>query len=126
MNTTSIKFLLKLKNASLIFQEKVEIEYNMFNLSILKVLYRTGCIQYYSINTTKTILIVLKKDFNKSLTQNLKIISTPTNKVVLDYKDISQLKRKNNTTMIFSTNNGLLTLTECKKQKLGGLLLFIC
>jgi ribosomal protein S8 len=125
MNNTIIILLIKLKNASALNRNFIVTPQNTFVVSILKLMYKTGLIQGYTIADTK-IKIFLRNIFNQSLTKNLKIISTPTMKTYVTYQELCKIKDNNNTVFFFSTNKGLLTLTECKKYRTGGTLLFLC
>ncbi len=126
MNYTTIKFLINIKNASLGTNETRIVSYDSFSLSILKILYNSGLIQGYCALDSSKVIIYLRKVFNKTLTRELKLISTPKTKVSLDYKAITRLKKNTNSLMFFSTDQGLFTINECKKNKIGGVLLFIC
>jgi ribosomal protein S8 len=126
MNYTTVKFLINIKNASLGTNETLIINYDSFSLTILKTLYTSGLIQGYTVLDSSKVVIYLRKVFNKTLTRELKLISTPKTKVSLDYKAITRLKKNTNSLMFFSTDQGLFTINECKKNKIGGVLLFIC
>jgi|APCry1669192269_1035402.scaffolds.fasta_scaffold11089_3 ribosomal protein S8 len=126
MNYTTIKFLATIKNASLNTTKNLIVNYDNFSLSILKILYNFGLIQNYTVLNKTKVYISLRKVFNKTLTQNIKFISTPTKKLSFSYKKISLIQRKSNMVFFFSTNRGLLSGEECKRQKLGGVLLFLC
>jgi ribosomal protein S8 len=88
--------------------------------------YNSGLLQGYSALDSNKVIIYVRKVFNKTLTRELKLISTPKTKVSLDYKAIIRLKKNTNSLMFFSTDQGLFTINECKKNKIGGVLLFIC
>lgn len=126
MNSTIIKFLVSLKNASYTSADKLVLTYDSFSLSILKVLYSSGLIQGYTIIYKNEVVVFLRKSFNKTLTQNIKLVSTPTYKISFDYKKIALIRKNTNSILFFSTDRGLLTASECKKFKLGGVLLFVC
>lgn len=126
MNSTIIKFLVSLKNASRTSANKLVLNYDNFSLTILQVLYSSGLIQSYTILCKNKVTVFLRKSFNKTLTQNLKLVSTPTQKISLDYKKIALIRKNTNSILFFSTDRGLLTVSECKKQKVGGVLLFTC
>lgn len=126
MNSTIIKFLVSLKNASWTSANKLVLNYDNFSLTILQVLYSSGLIQSYTILCKNKVTVFLRKSFNKTLTQNLKLVSTPTQKISLDYKKIALIRKNTNSILFFSTDRGLLTVSECKKQKVGGVLLFTC
>jgi len=126
MNSTTIKFLINIKNVSLGPNKKLITHCDSFSLSVLKVLYSSGLIQSYRVLDESKVTIILRSVFNKTLTNSIKLISTPTYKMSLDYKKISSLRKTTNSVMFFSTDRGLLTGPECKKYKIGGVLLFIC
>jgi small subunit ribosomal protein S8 len=133
MNIETIKFLIKLKNASTANQESFNSNVNKLSQNLLKILYREGFVLSFRIkkqdssfginNTTST--INLRYLYNKSMWRHLKIVSSPSKRRYFCLKSISRISSKKNL-FVFSTNKGLLTLNECKKLKVGGVLLFIC
>ncbi len=132
MNTNLIKLLLQLKNASLVKKEVVEFNCNSLCLEMLKLLYTEGFIQSFRIlsknrsNNEKQFqtTIMLRYSYNKPALKTLKIISTPSYSKYLTLKDISKIQDRKNI-LFLSTNRGLLTGLQCKKNKIGGTLLFI-
>ena len=132
MNTNLIKLLLHLKNASLVKKETVTIKCGVSGLELLKLLYEEGFIQSYNVDSDSylknekqfNIKIFLRYFYNKPIFNNLKIISTPSYSKYLTFKDISKIQDKKNV-LFLSTNKGFLTGLECKKNKIGGTLLFI-
>ena len=69
-------------------------------------------------------IITLRYSYNKPALKSLKIISTPSHSKYLTLKDISKIQDRKNI-LFLSTNRGLLTGIECKKNKIGGTLLFM-
>jgi small subunit ribosomal protein S8 len=126
MNNNSIKLLVSLKNASLGRKERLILPCLKMYPEILTILYREGFIQSFFVdNLEKTITVKLRYSFNKSIFSKLEIISKPSRIKYLDSKSISRLSSKRFVSF-FSTTKGLKTDLECKKEKLGGKLLFIC
>lgn len=125
MNTALIQILLQIKNASLIKKKYIDIVVNKKSIVIIKILYKNGFLQSY-IKKNNKIRIYLKYIFNKSLINNLKIISKPSISYYIDYKSLCRLSTLNLNLGILSTSFGVLTSIECKKKKIGGKLLFIC
>jgi ribosomal protein S8 len=130
MNNNLIKFLLKLKNASLSRKETAIFSYNLLHLKLLKILYLEGLIQSFSIEKDRkkfifVIRVTFRYFYNKPILKNLKILSKPSYFKYMKYSDICKMCDRK---FIFflSTNQGLLTSLECKKQQLGGKLLFMC
>lgn len=132
MNTNLIKLLLQLKNASLVKKEVVEFNCNYLCLELLKLLYTEGFIQSFRILSKNRsdnekqfqTTIMLRYSYNKPALKTLKIISTPSYSKYLTLKDISKIQDRKNI-LFLSTNRGLLTGLQCKKNKIGGTLLFI-
>ncbi len=133
MNLHTIKILLTLKNASLANKEVVTIEYSSFAFDILTAFYKKGIIQsffiikdYQSKNINKlTIQIYLRYSYNKPALTKLKFFSTPSKQKYLNYYNLIRLTYKKDI-IFLSTNQGILTLDECKKKQIGGMLLFLC
>jgi small subunit ribosomal protein S8 len=130
MKNTLIKFLIKLKNASLSRRESVSIDFNLLCLEIAELLYKEGFIQSFSIeekkvnNGTKLILnINLRYFYNKPLLKELKIISTPVQLAYLSVRNLAKLPSTKHV-LFLSTSKGFLTGFNCKEKNLGGLLLF--
>jgi small subunit ribosomal protein S8 len=133
MNTNLIKFLIKLKNASLSQKETLTVDCNSLNLELLKILYVEGLIQSFRVkkqNTTQkkssfVVKVTLRYFYNKPLLKNLKIFSKPSHLKYIKYSDICKIGDKR---FIFflSTSQGILTSLECKKKRTGGKLLFMC
>lgn len=125
MCVTLINFLNKLKNASLLNKEFVYLNFDLKYFEILKVLYREGFIQGYKIDRKNYQTIVYLRFFeNKFVIDRLKFLSTPSQERFLSYSDLCLISNKK-TFILLSTNKGLRTIYECKKQKLGGKLLFL-
>jgi small subunit ribosomal protein S8 len=132
MNTNLIKLLLQLKNASLVKKEHINIKCNLSGLNLIKLLYKQGFIQSFSVdfnvesNQKKEFdtKVFLRYFYNKSIFKKLKIVSTPSYIKYLTYKDISKIKDKKDV-LFLSTNKGFLTGLDCKKNKTGGVLLFV-
>ena len=127
MHSNSVKFLLALKNASVLKKEIVFFYYNNLFLKLAKVLYRTGLIQNFYIekkhNKNFQIIVSLKYSFNVGILNSLKIVSKPSVSLFLDYEKICRISEKNRV-LILSTNEGFLTSDECKKKRIGGKVFF--
>jgi len=127
MHSNGVKFLLALKNASVLKKEIVFFYYNNLFLKLAKVLYRTGLIQNFCIekkqNKNFQIIVSLKYSFNIGILNSLKIISKPSVSLFLDYEKICRISEKNRV-LVLSTNKGFLTSEECKKKKIGGKVFF--
>ena len=90
--------------------------------SFLKILWNEGFISGYKISTqhNQSLEIFLKytKD-GKPVINSLKFLSTPAQRVYYSSDLIWKLD-SSKTFIIFSTNQGLKSINECKKNKIGG------
>lgn len=130
MKNTLVKFLIKLKNASLSRRESVSVDFNLLCLEITELLYKEGFVQSFSIeekvinNVLKSsIKINLRYFYNKPLLNELKIISTPVQLAYLGVRNLAKLPSTKHR-LFLSTSKGFLTGLQCKEKNLGGLLLF--
>jgi small subunit ribosomal protein S8 len=90
--------------------------------SFLKILWDEGFISGYKISSQKdkNLEIFLKYTKNgKPVINSLKFLSTPGQRVYYSSKQIWKLD-SSKTFIIFSTNKGLKSINECKKNKIGG------
>jgi len=90
--------------------------------SFLKILWEKGLILGYKTSTKdknnfKIFLKYLKN--GEPAINRIEFISKPGRRIYYSTKQIWRIN-SNDIFLIFSTNKGLKTLTECKKLKLGG------
>lgn len=126
MNNKIVKFLSLIKNASLVKKNHVVVCYNDLILKCVEVLYKEGLILSYSILKEKSdlkISIKLRNVDDMVLTSHIKLVSKPTHIKYLPYHQICRIVLKEKTGFFF-TNKGILTLDECKKNKVGGVFSF--
>lgn len=124
MGIKTIQLLLKLKNAALVKKKYIYIDHNKFIFSIVQLLYKQGYLQSYML-INKQIKIYIRYVYNISFIQNIRIVSNSSRKFFFKYQSLCYLKNKVRL-FCFSTSSGVYTLLDCKKQQIGGLLLFIC
>lgn len=87
---------------------------------LLKILWDEGFIVGYKIEDKENLKIFLKYVENgKPSINNIKVVSKPGRRIYYSSKQIWKLD-SSKTLIIFSTNQGLKTLSECKKQNIGG------
>ena len=114
-----------LKNGSTAKRVKISNLNTKTNLSLLNFLWNHGYITGYRIKNSRHVEILLKysRDGNPSL-NNVQSISKPSKRI---YMSANQFWKLNvtNTFLIVSTNQGLKSLEDCKKQKLGGEILAV-
>ena len=111
-----------LKNGQLAKRSYVHQKKKKLCQLFLDILWDEGFIVGYKIENEKEdrIKIFLKYVENgKPSINNIKAISKPGRRIYYSLKQIWKID-SSKTLIIFSTNQGLKTLAECKKLKLGG------
>jgi small subunit ribosomal protein S8 len=88
--------------------------------SFLQILWDEGFILRYTIDSNNNQLKVFLKYKNKKpLINNIKSVTKPSKRIYWSLNQIWKIDSSKNF-IIFSTNKGLKTITECKKLKIGG------
>jgi len=103
----------QMANRAYIYFPKIKICENY-----LKILWTEGFILGYLIENNY-IKILLKYSHNKPVINSLFLISKPSRRIFYSIKQIWKIDSSQHF-IIFSTNKGLKTIIECKKQNLGG------
>jgi small subunit ribosomal protein S8 len=130
MSFDFVRFILKLKNASGLKKEKLDVEYSKVREDMVRFLYNEGFIQSFCFkqskrNRVRVISITLRSLFGKSLLENVQLISKPSLMRYMRLMDICDVSDRR-IVIVFSTDKGFLTTLGCKKERVGGKLLFIC
>ena len=130
MSINFVRFLIQLKNASIARKEAVSLEYSRIRQDMVEILYAEGFVQSFELvinplTGSKTILVGLRYYFSRSLLESLQLLSKPSHVRYMKLLDISNIPDRR-FVIFFSTDKGTLTTLECKRQKVGGKLLFIC
>lgn len=89
--------------------------------TILNVLWDEGFILGYKIDNQDSakLKIFLKYTKNKPVIQTIKSISKPGSRIYYSLKQLWKID-SSKTFLIVSTNQGVKTLTDCKKLRIGG------
>ena len=85
----------------------------------LQVLWDEGFINGYEDNCENYIKIFLKYCEGESVIKNIKILSKPGHRIYYTTKQIWKIDSNKNC-IIFSTSKGVMSLTNCKKNNIGG------
>jgi ribosomal protein S8 len=124
MNKILVYFLIQLRNASLNKKQKISIK-NMQNFSVYaEILYKKGLIQSFTFKGN-LLIIYLRIFGERVMTENLKLLSTPSKVKSLSYLDLLQANLKCKYYFL-STPQGLMSHKECLKKKIGGIAIFSC
>ena len=89
--------------------------------TFLKILWNEGFIIGYKISSknSKKLKIFLKYKNNQPAINSIKLISKPGRRVYYSINQIWKIN-SNKSFIIFSTNQGLNSVDNCKKYKIGG------
>ena len=89
--------------------------------SFLQILWIEGFILGYKIDSKNVnkFKIFLKYKNNKPVINSIKLVSKPSKRVYYSAKQIWKLN-SGKSFIIFSTNQGLKSIVDCKKLKIGG------
>jgi ribosomal protein S8 len=117
-----LKFAIHLKNASMVNREHVIVRKQKAILDCVRLLYKEGLVQSFAVTDTE-ILIRTRIVDNVCVTSNIELQNHPTRPHPLRYNQIVKLTAKR-TEPWFTTKHGIRTLTQCKKEKIGGFFIF--
>jgi len=121
-------FIIHFKNATFKKKEIIIITYSEKKLNFIKHFYNEGFIQGYNIlikNNKYYINIYIRYLFNNPILQNIKLLAKKSKKLNIKKKELYKLPSKRISHFI-STNHGLKSLINCKKENSGGILLLNC
>jgi ribosomal protein S8 len=125
MSLQLVQLLMNLKSYSLLKKEYLIIKNSKKSLQLVSSLYKEGFIQSYKVLRNENLQINLRYFFNKPVFINLKILSFPSKTRYVKLHVLSKISTKK-FTLFISTSRGILTLEDCKKYNLSGVLLFSC
>ncbi len=116
--------LTRIRNANTAKHEKVNVPASKMKISIAEILLKEGYIKSYEVveaGSAKDIVITLKygKDKNEKILTGLKRISKPGLRVYANSEELPKVLGGLGTAII-STNKGVITDKEARKQKVGG------
>lgn len=110
-----------IQNGQLAKKVFIEQKKNKFCETILNVLWDEGFILGYKIDNRDPakLRIFLKYTKNKPVIQTIKSISKPGSRVYYSLKQLWKID-SSKTFLIVSTSQGVKTLPDCKKLRIGG------
>ncbi|AFI31278.1 30S ribosomal protein S8 [Borrelia crocidurae] len=115
--------LTKIRNASMVKHESVDLKMSKINRSILDILKEEGYIKNYNIFDKKGIPFIkamLNYDGKRNPAINrIDAISTPGRKVYSSYKNMPRIKNGYGI-LIVSSSKGVITGKQAKDNKVGG------
>ena len=121
LQSTSIDFLIRIKNAARAGKKELTAPASNFCISIADLLKRYGYIEEYSVSTDTKREITLKLSFsnNQPKISEVKIFSKPGRRM---YEKVSSLPwgKTKQSLIIISTSSGVMSQKEAKTKSLGG------
>ncbi len=126
MNYQIGDFIIRLKNAAKAHKKGVVADYSNINKAIGKVLIKEGFlhdIKEETVEGKKVLLATLRYQKRKPVITDVRVVSKPSLRVYEGSKNIFKYQGRE-TTVILSTNSGILTGKEAIKKGVGGELLF--
>ncbi len=118
--------IIRIKNASLAFKDKVILPYSKIIFAIVALLAKEGLVGFIKKKSRKGIKFLevdLKYENGKPVINGVKRISKPGRRMYIGYRNI-KLSKQGFGKYIISTPQGLMTDKEAKKNKIGGEILF--
>lgn len=127
MNHSLSNMLTTIKNGQMSKKTSIFIKKTKFCEVVLQSLWDEGFISGYSsfAESSDKLQVYLKYDkIGMPVIKNLLLVSKPGRRVFLSSKQTWKLN-SSHLFVIFSTNKGILSLSECKKLNVGGEPLFL-
>lgn len=119
--------LTKIKNAQAAGKSSLKTPYSGFGLAILETLVKNGFLSGLEVKGRsphkKIIEISLKNDGGKRVIRGIKLISRPSRRIYLGYKEMKSVKSGHGM-LVVSTPKGVISGKEARKSKVGGEALF--
>jgi small subunit ribosomal protein S8 len=117
------EFLTRIRNAGLARHEKVDVPASKFRANIAEILATSGLIRSYKVakDSKQGVMRVYLKysDTGDHVISNIERVSRPGRRVYLKATDIPVI-RSGLGMAILSTNKGLMSSSQAKKNNLGG------
>ncbi len=117
--------LARVQNAITAQHPNVILPATKLNNSLVKILWEEGYITRYKYKSSKELKVDFKYFQGKNAIQEIRIISKPSRRFYLKFKEIKQLQSQNIATIVVSTSQGLLTSYQACELGIGGEILCI-
>lgn len=127
MNHSVSDFIIRIKNASLAKRRQVVLPYSNINRDIGKVLKKEGFLEEIKEGkdgNKRILTAVIKYEKRDPILNDLVVISKPSLRVYKTSKTIIDIERRGKHKVVLSTNKGVMTGQDARKNNLGGEILF--
>ena len=118
--------LTKIKNAQAVKKDSVKMPYSNMDFAIAEILVKNKFLEEASKKgrmPKRIIEVKLKYQDGAGAIQGVNLLSKPSRKLYIGYKDIRPV-RQGYGLLVLSTPNGIIDGKNARKQKVGGQLLF--
>ncbi len=118
--------LTKIKNAQGAKLPGLKVEFSGMDMAILEILVARGYLQSAEKkgrNPKRVIDIQLKYVDGRGVISGVRFVSVPSRRIARGYRELHPTLQGYGTALV-STSQGIMTVEEAKKQKLGGMILF--
>src|SRR3989344_8420603 len=114
--------LVKIKNAQAVKRETVKIPYSNFDFAVAELLAKFKFLDSVSKKgrmPKRVLEAKLKYDDGQGALHDFKFLSKPSRRLYSGHKELRPV-RQGFGTLLISTPNGVLTINEARRQKVGG------
>lgn len=121
-----IDLLIKIKNAQAVKKENIKVAYSKMDEAVLEILTKNHLVDSYEKKgrgPKKVLDIKLRYDEGRGVISGIKIISKPSRRLYLGYRDLKPVMHGYGFSVL-STPKGVMTNKEARKSKMGGEILF--
>jgi small subunit ribosomal protein S8 len=121
-----IDFLIKIKNAQAARKEFLKVSYTNMDMAIAELLVKNGYLEAALKKgrmPKRVIEVKLKYKDGKGAIDDMKFISRPSQKVMSGYREFRAVRQDYGMAVV-STSEGILTMKEARRAKVGGQILF--
>lgn len=127
MNHQVSDFVSRIKNAMLARRRKLVVPYIKMNKEIAKVLQKEGFLQDVKEGKEdgkKVLEATISYEKREPVLTDMIVVSKPSLRVYISFKNIPDIQMRGRSTLVLSTNRGIMTGKEAHKKQIGGEVLF--
>ncbi|GDX62366.1 30S ribosomal protein S8 [Candidatus Levyibacteriota bacterium] len=120
-------FIIRIKNAAMAKRKKVILSHSKLNKAMGRVLVKENFLEDIREETKdnkKILLATIRYEKRLPVLSHVVIVSKPSLRSYTRAKSVTQKERRNMSTLVISTNKGVMTGKDAKKQGVGGEVLF--
>lgn len=127
MNHQISDFVSRIKNAMLARRRKIVVPYVKINKEIAKVLQKEGFLEDVKEGKEdgkKVLEATISYERREPVLTDVIVVSKPSLRIYVSSKNIPEIQMKGRSTLVLSTNKGIMTGRQAHKKQIGGEVLF--